>query len=101
MNDLERQLERALARREPPPWFEAKVLAAAREPKTRLLRLRWLAAALATLLIVSGSAWEYERQERERKAGEAAKAQLELALKVTTKTLYQIQQQVQAVQEGD
>jgi hypothetical protein len=32
MDDLEQQLKEALARKEAPPWFEAKVLAAVLQP---------------------------------------------------------------------
>jgi hypothetical protein len=31
MDDFERQLQNALSRREPPPWLESKILAAAKE----------------------------------------------------------------------
>ena len=58
MDDFERQLQNALCRREPPPWLESKVLAAAREQPApdrpalweRIapwLRLRWIPAVVA------------------------------------------------------
>ena len=57
MEDFERQLKNAMVRREPPPWLEARVLAAAAsaqpEPErawwTRLgfARMRWAPALVA------------------------------------------------------
>jgi hypothetical protein len=102
MDDLERQLKSALARKDAPEWFEAKVLAAAgreqRAPDTlwqRVMaasRLRLAIAALAGAVVVAtGVAWEHQRAVEERAAGEAAKAKLELALKVTRVKLQRIE----------
>ena len=111
MDDFERQLKEALAREEPPAWFEAKVMAAvAQEPERRKSwwggwfaagRLRWASAALATVMVAGGIAWEREREARERAAGEQAKAKLELALKITSAKLRRIEQQVAAAQENN
>ena len=107
MDDFEQQLKQALARKEPPAWFEAKVMAAAaREPERRKSwwgtwfaagRLRWATAGLATVMMVGGIAWQREREEEERAAGEQAKAKLELALKITGAKLRQIEERVTAV----
>jgi hypothetical protein len=111
MDDFEQQLREALARKEPPAWFEAKVMAAAaREPERRRRwwgdwfaagRLRWAGAALATVMVAGGIAWERERAAEERAAGEQAKAKLELALRITSAKLRQIEQRVAAVQENN
>lgn len=112
MDDFEHQLRNALSRREPPPWLEAKVLAAAsREPARvapsawdRLVfgaRLRWVSAAVAVCLIVTGVAWQQERAAQERVAGVNAKAKLELALKVTSVKLQRIKQLVEAVNQDN
>ena len=112
MDDFERHLQDALSRREPPPWLEAKVLAAVgrqparspRRPWGRLfsgMRLRWASAVVALCVIVSGIAWQRERQERERAAGMAAKAKLELALRVTSVKLRRIKQIVEAVNQDN
>ena len=104
MDDLERQLKDALARKDPPDWFEAKVMAAAaREPRRargwweRWLggpALKWATAALA-VIAVTGIAWQRERLDEERIAGEAAKAKLELALRITSEKLQLIEQKIQ------
>jgi len=108
MDDFERQLRQAMARTDAPAAFEAKVLAAAaREPEgwrsvwhwfARPVGLRWATVALAALLVVSGVTWKHER---ERTAGEAARAKLELALKITSAKLHHIDQQIEALQDGN
>jgi hypothetical protein len=97
MDDFERQLTEAFQRKDPPPGFEARVIAAARQQKQRTwnwmpFRLRW-AAAFATVVVVAGGL-EYRRESIERAKGEAAKAQLELALKITGEKLRKIQNRV-------
>lgn len=102
MDDLEKQLKSAMARRDAPAWFEAKVLAAAaREPNgfwRRLIasgRVRWATAVLAGAAVVaSGALWQQQREQRERAAGQAAKAKLELALKITRVKLRKIEQKL-------
>lgn len=97
MDDFEQQLKAALARQDPSPFFEAKVLNAAkrqtRERRTTM-RLRWVSAIAAGVLAISGVVWQHERAVQERAAGEAAKARLELALKITSVKLQKIQQRV-------
>ncbi len=105
MDDLERQLQQALARQEAPPWFEEKVLrAVARQPERRSTSwfgsaypIRWATAALATLLLSGGIAWQHERQERI--AGEAAKAQLQLALRITSSQLHKIEKRIESIEQ--
>jgi hypothetical protein len=112
MDDFELQLKNALSRREPPPWLEAKVLAAASREPVRLpprtwdrlvsgMRLRWVSAAVAACLIVTGIAWQQERAAQERAAGAGAKAKLELALRVTSVKLRKIKQLVDAVNQDN
>ena len=101
MDDLEKQIQRALAPKQPSPFFEARVLAAARrEGLARRSRLRmwWTAAVAASVLVVTGSAWQYQRMEQERMAGERAKHQLELALKVTSVKLQRISKKVEQIE---
>lgn len=112
MDDLERQLENALSRREPPPWLESRILAAAKEQlpaeKPALwariapwLRPRWVPALVAACLIVTGIAWQRERAAQERAAGESAKVKLELALKVTSVKLQKIKRLVDTVNQDN
>ena len=59
MDDLEKQLKEALSRKEPSPFFEARVLGAAkRQAKEHRAssRMWWASAIAAALLIVTGSA---------------------------------------------
>ena len=99
MDDFEKQLAEALGRRQPSVGFEARVLAAAARQQERrwawmLPRLRW-AAALAMLAVAIGTV-EYRREAAERAAGEAAKARLELALRITGEKLRKISEQMNA-----
>ncbi len=104
MDDFEQQLKYALARKDTPVWFEAKVLAAVdRQPRPAwtFWRPRWMATAVASMLLVSGIAWQQHQHVQERIAGEHAKAQLQLALKITSQKLQHIERQLQAAQEGN
>ena len=101
MEDFEKQIKNALGRKEPPPWLESRILAAAAETRAErvpLWRWRWVAASTAAVVLVGGIAFERERvsQERaqEQRAGLAAKERLQLALKITSVKLQQIQQEV-------
>jgi hypothetical protein len=106
--DFEGQLKNALARKDAPDWFEAKVLAAAaREPSEQRSffhqlftggRLRWATVAAVIAISVSGVTWQHERSVEERAAGEAAKARLELALKITSTKLHKIERTLNEVE---
>jgi hypothetical protein len=101
--DLEQQLKAALARKDPSPFFEARVLAAAKrqgQARHANFRMWWASAVAASLLIVTGSAWQYEKAVRERAAGEDAKARLELALKVTSVKLQRISMKVEGIRQN-
>ena len=110
MDDLEQQLRNALARKDAPDWFEAKVMAAIRRdgalPSQRharrpILRWRLATALLATVLVIGGVTWRHERAVEERAAGEAAKARLELALKITRVKLQRIEQKLNEVERDN
>lgn len=105
MEDFERQLTNALARKEAPEWFEAKVMAAVRRESAAPVRgkvfsWRW-ATALATVLVMGGVTWQYERAIHERAEGEAAKARLVLALKITRTKLQRIEQKLNQVERDN
>jgi len=101
MEDFERQLKYALARKPEPPAFEAKALAAiaAAKPERRML-WRWDALA-ASVLIAAGLWAQHQHGLSERAAGEAAKARLELALKITVTELSKIQKTVRTSTEDE
>ena len=106
MEDFEQQLKNALARKDAPEWFEAKVMAAVRRDEGMPVRRpaslwRWASALVATVLVVGGVAWQQERAFQERAAGEAAKMRLELALKITRAKLQSIGQKLNQVERDN
>lgn len=100
MEDFERQLQKALQREEPPAWFEARVLAAVAAPhRSQSYFWRWAPVLAAGVVLFGGVVWQHEQSVQERVRGEAAKARLELALKIAGSQLHRIQQKVQAVSQ--
>ena len=100
MDDFEEQLKDALARKEPSPFFEARVLGAVKRGKIEhraSSRMWWASALAASLLVITGSAWQHERNVREEVAGKEAKARLELALKITSVKLQRISRKVEGI----
>ncbi len=99
MDDLEQQLKAALGKTDPSPFFEAKVLAAAarqgRERRTAW-RMRWVAATATVAMVVAGVFWQHQQAVEQQARGEAAKARLMLALKVTSAKLDEIRDRVDA-----
>ncbi len=98
MKNLEDELRKALRRVDPPAGFARRVLeevrrreAGERWQRARRLFLfrrpvlRW-ASALA-LVLLAGASLEYWRYQRTRVEGERAKAQLKLALEVSSTKL--------------
>lgn len=97
-DDLERDLYESLAAKPAPEGFARKVLARvayqeARESRPALF-LHWrgaLAAVLIAVALVTTGLWQHQRQQRI--AGERARAQVMLALRITSNTLDSILQQ--------
>ncbi|HUI42376.1 MAG TPA: anti-sigma factor [Terriglobia bacterium] len=124
MKPLEEELRNALRRREPPPGFTARVMArveqqaeaqvrSAAQPVPRRAPWSWfgrrmsvsfgvVAVATAMLaLAVSVVLWQQRRIAQERREGEAARAQLMEALRVTTSKLNHVRTKVrEATQDG-
>lgn len=96
MDEFEGLLKASLRREDPPDGFERRVLQAV--SRRRSFSWRPLAAIAATVMLVAGAGWEYDRARRERAAGEAAKAKLELALKVTSATLHKVHQSLDSLE---
>jgi len=114
MSRLEDELRNALRREEPPAGFEARLRARlAAEPRRTNWLARWfrlpamhhtLAARLAFtaalgMLVVVGVRYEHERQERIQ--GEAAKAKLMQALRVTGTELQTVHEKVRELSADD
>jgi len=89
MDWLEQELKQALARKEPPPGFPARVgRAVARRPP---VAARWMATAAAIIVTAGGSAAWREHQ------GRIAKDQVMAAMRITAAKLYHIQTRVREV----
>jgi hypothetical protein len=100
MEDFEQQLRNALGRKEQPASFEARVFAAvARRRSGRSIFWRWAAEVAAVIVIVGGFWVRHQGEVRERVAGEAAKARLQVALKITVMELSKIQRTVRTSTE--
>ena len=99
LDDLERELREGLAARPAPDGFAEKVLArvASREAPRRsrpALFPHWrgaLAAVLIAAVLITAALWQRRREQRI--AGERARAQVILALRITNSTLDAILQQ--------
>jgi hypothetical protein len=116
--DLEKQLKSALGREEAPEWFEARVMNAVKQKASAraswwspFLSMKWpswkwvAGMAVAGLVGIGvGAEWQYHAQEErlkearfeaeQREAGEAAKAQLKLAFRITSAKLVEIQKRI-------
>ncbi len=86
--NLEDELKLALQRKEPPPGFRQRVLAATRRPRRPYRSLA--AAALLTLLLGGTTAHFIE----ERREGERAKEQVLQALRITSHELRDTRQHI-------
>jgi hypothetical protein len=107
--ELEQLLRRGLKPRQTPAGFSARVMA--RLPgtsrgssfqKQRAFRhpaLRWAATASVLLGVAGGSYWDH--QQKERIAGERARGQLILALRISAATLNDVQHKVVKSSKGE
>ena len=105
MDRLEDALREALRRKAPPEGFAERVLArhvapAPRPGRWQALRLwlqppslRWAGAAALTLVLLAG--FQYTAEQRRRAQGEAAKAQVLMALRITADKLEYTRAKVQ------
>ena len=99
LDDLERELREGLAARPAPEGFAERVLArvASRKAPPRshpAFFLHWrgaLGVALIAAVLITAGLWQRRRQQRI--AGERARAQVILALRITNSTLDAILQQ--------
>ncbi|HYG99071.1 MAG TPA: hypothetical protein VD837_08060 [Terriglobales bacterium] len=110
MDSLEQELRNALRREPTPDGFMERVLARVRHEETAR-ESSWaamfafmrrpafrVAATAAVFLVMLGGLTEYRSHQQEKQAGEAAKRQLMLALRITGSKLQYAQQKVEAVE---
>jgi hypothetical protein len=106
--DLEHLLRQGLRPRQTPAGFSARLMARipdpAPVPSFREKRLFWMPAmrwATAAMLlgVAGGSYWQHQQQERI--AGERARGQLILALRMSAATLNDVQHKVLRSTKGD
>ncbi len=91
MDWLERELQQALRREEPPADFAARVTGGARRRPAHFPAQRWLAAA-AAILVIAGAGLGYRQHQ-----GRVAKEQVLFAVKFTAAKMNRIQAQVREV----
>ena len=103
MNRLEDELRNAMKRIEPPEDFAQRTLArvaAARQQARRSIFMqpafRW-AVAGAMCLLLAAAGIEYRQTKQEQARGEAAKAQLMTALRITAGKLQLAQARVRQI----
>jgi len=96
MEEFEQQLRQALERRPAPPSLKRKLMARrrAQRPPSHLLAWQRLAASVALAAMLGGAVtW---RNVEERRKGEAARAQVLTALRITGHALDQMNTQLAA-----
>jgi len=96
MTDFEHQLRRALERKDPSPDFAARVMAQATGGRrSPWMHWRgWAAAGLAASLCLGAVELELRHQQKVRREGEQARAQLVQAMQITSVKLRHIQKKV-------
>lgn len=96
LQEFEKKLRMAMARREAPIGLKTRVLARARERRhTQRVRV-WMWQRLAAVLVLAaavGGFAEYRHVEELRK-GEAARAQVLTALRITSRTMERVQERL-------
>ena len=95
MDDLERELQTALARRPAPPYLKRKIMTRRWQHAGRSRRMIWLERLAASLILaaVAGGAAFWRHQEEQRR-GEEARQQVFTALRVANHALEQMNAQL-------
>jgi hypothetical protein len=95
IDDFERKLQAALARRPAPPHLKRKIMERRRQHAGRSHRMIWLERLAASLILAaaaSGAAfWHHEVEQRR---GEEAKQQVFTALRIANHALQQMNAQL-------
>ena len=96
LQDFERKLRMAIARREAPLGLKSRVLAQVRERRQARHGRLWMWQRVAATLVVAavlGGFAEYRHIE-ERRKGEAAREQVLTALRITSRTMGRVQERL-------
>ena len=96
LQDFERKLRMAIARREAPLGLKSRVLAQARERRQAQRGRLWIWQRVAATLVVAavlGGFAEYRHIEEQRK-GKAAREQVLTALRITSRTMGRVQERL-------
>lgn len=97
LNDFEKDLRQVMVRRPAPPSLKRKILARRSRQNTDRVRARMLIwqrlAASIVLVAVAGGAYLWHNAEQRRK-GEEARQQVLTALRITSRALQQMNEQL-------
>jgi hypothetical protein len=95
MDDFERELQTALARRPAPPDLKHKIVGRRGQQTGRSRRMIWMERLAASLILaaVAGGAAFWRRQEEQRR-GEEARQQVFTALRIANHALQQMNAQL-------
>jgi hypothetical protein len=97
MDDFEQELRQAMVRRPAPPSLKRKILALRTRQNTERVHARMLLwqrlAASIVLAAVAGGVWLWHSVEQHRK-GEEARQQVLTALRITSRALQQMNEQL-------
>src|ERR1700734_1455016 len=102
--DLEHWLRQGLRPRQAPAGFSARLMARLPETSRSFQKKRWVPAirwATAVVLLGVAGLSYWQHQQHERVAGERARAQLFLALRMSAATLNEVQHKVLRSTTGD
>ena len=101
MDEFEKEVRQAFARRPAPPGLKRKLMQLRRQPRVRMPFVTWqkLAAMLVlTALISGGIEWRIMEQRRRE---EAARDQVLMALRITSHALNQMNARLAARHRAD
>jgi hypothetical protein len=96
MDDFERELQAALARRPAPPHLKRKIMERRWQPAGRSHRMLWMERMAASLILAAvaggGAFWHHEVEQRR---GEEARQQVFTALRIANHALEQMNAHLQ------
>ncbi len=94
--NFEHEIERALRRDRPAPGLASRVLTKIEAAPPRRAHARWQAVAATLMILITGGGWAVHH-EIERRAGERARDQALLALRIAGAKVRYAQEQVRSI----